>query len=81
VLQYLLQYLIQISIVVNTEQIEIQRHISAQELNEKIKDYSLQSKILKRLLFINLRYSGLLVPEASEKIGITAATGYHWQER
>ncbi len=67
--------------MVNTEQIEIKRHISAQELKGKIKDYTLQSKILKRLLFINLRYSGLLVPEASEKVGITATTGYHWQER
>lgn len=67
--------------MVNTEQIELIKHISTQELKEKIKDYSLQSKIFKRLLFINLRYSGLLVPEASEKVGITAATGYHWQER
>jgi putative transposase len=54
---------------------------SVQDLKEIIKDYSLQSKIFKRLLFINLRYSGRLVPEASEKIEITAATGYHWQER
>ena len=54
--------------MVNTEQIEIIRHISARELKGKIKDYSLQSKILKRLLFINLRYLGLLVPEASEKL-------------
>lgn len=67
--------------MVNTEQIEIVRSISAQELKEKIKDYNIQSKILKRLLFINLRYSGLLVPEASEKIGITIGTGYNWQER
>lgn len=65
----------------NTEQIKIIRHISTLELKEKIKDYSIQSKILKRLLFINLRYSGLMVPEAAEKIGITAATGYRWQDR
>ena len=67
--------------MVNTEQIEIKRLISVQELKEKIKDYTLQSKILKRLLFINLRYSGLLVPEASEKLGISVGTGYNWQER
>ena len=67
--------------MVNTEQIEIKKQISVQELKEKIKDYTLQSKILKRLLFINLRYSGVLVPEASEKLGISTGTGYNWQER
>lgn len=67
--------------MVNTEQIEIRRSITAQELKEKIRDYTLQSKILKRLLFINLRYSGLLVPEASQKLGISIGTGYNWQER
>ena len=68
-------------IVSNTEQIEIKKLISAQELKEKIRDYTLQSKILKRLLFINLRYSGLSVPEASQKLGISIGTGYNWQER
>jgi len=39
------------------------------------------SFIQNRLLFINLLYSGLIVLEASEKVGVTAVTGYHWQER
>ena len=42
--------------MVNVEQIDIKKHISAQDLKEKIKDYSIQAKILKRLLFINLRF-------------------------
>jgi transposase len=65
----------------NTEQIEIIKRIPVHELKEKIKDYTLQSKILKRLLFINFRYSGLLVSESSEKLGISIGTGYNWQER
>ena len=67
--------------MVNVEQIDIKKHISAQDLKEKIKDYSIQAKILKRLLFINLRYSGQLVPEACKNLGISIGTGYIWQER
>ncbi len=50
--------------MVNVEQIEIIRHISAPELSQKIKEYSLGAKILKRLLFINMRYSGKSVVES-----------------
>ena len=67
--------------MVNVEQIEIIRHISAPELSQKIKEYSLGAKILKRLLFINMRYSGKSVVESCKLMGISLATGYKWQER
>ncbi|MBN1166869.1 MAG: transposase [Methanospirillaceae archaeon] len=67
--------------MVNVEQIEIIKHIPLAELTKKIKDYSIQAKILKRLLFINLRYSGKTVSESCILIGISIATGYTWQER
>ena len=67
--------------MVNVEQIEIVKHIPATELTGKIKDYSLQAKILKRLLFINLRYNGKLVSESCILVGISLGTGYSWQNR
>ena len=65
----------------NVEQIEVIAHLSRRELVEKIKEYELGAKILKRLTFINLRYSGKSVKESSELLGISIVTGYKWQER
>lgn len=65
----------------NLEQIEIVKHIPVTELRKKIKDYSLQAKILKRLLFINLRYNGKSVSESCILVGISLGTGYSWQNR
>ena len=67
--------------MVNVEQIAIVEHISPSELAKKIKDYSIQAKILKRLLFINLRYMGKSVSESCKIVGISVGTGYTWQER
>lgn len=67
--------------MVNVEQIEIVKHVTPKELTEKIKDYSIQAKILKRLIYINLRYSGKSVSESCKLVGISIATGYNWQER
>lgn len=67
--------------MVNVEQIRIIKHISAKEIAKKIKDYSIQTKILKRLIFINLRYSGQTVLESCKNLSISPATGYKWQER
>ena len=67
--------------MVNVQQIEIKKHIPSGELTEKIKDYSIQAKVLKRLLFINLRYLGKNVSESCLSVGISIATGYSWQER
>jgi putative transposase len=67
--------------MVNVEQIEIIEHIPPVELARKIKDYSLQTKILKRLLFINLRYSGKSIAESCNLLSISLGTGYTWQDR
>lgn len=67
--------------MVNVEQINIIKHIPSIELAKKIKDYSLQTKIHKRLLFINLRYSGISISESCDLLGISLGTGYTWQDR
>lgn len=67
--------------MVNVEQIKIETHIPQSELVKKIKEYELGAKILKRLTFINLRYSNKSVKESCELLGISIVTGYKWQER
>ena len=67
--------------MVNVEQIPVIIHISQTELVKKIKEYELGAKILKRLTFINLRYSGKTVKESCKLLGISSVTGYAWQDR
>jgi putative transposase len=67
--------------VANKEQNPIIRHITADILKKKIKHQEKENKVLKRLIFIKLRYDGFNVAEASEKIGISTATGYLWQDQ
>lgn len=67
--------------MVNVEQIPVIIHISQTELVKKIKEYELGAKILKRLTFINLRYSGKTVKESCKLLGISSVTGYTWQDR
>ena len=63
------------------EKIQIDRSMSAEELNHRIKTLEKDVKILKRLYFIKFRYEGDGVEIASEKVGVTKRIGYIWQDR
>jgi len=63
------------------EQIEIKQHIPLHVLEQWIKHYDGPSGVLRRLLFIRLRYKGESVASAAESMSVTAQTGYNWQER
>jgi len=63
------------------EVIPINRQMSVEELNSRIKNIEKDVKILKRLYFIKFRYDGDSVERAAEKVGITKRIGYIWQER
>jgi putative transposase len=62
------------------EQIHIQRHMSDEKLERKIKTEK-NARILKRLYFIKYRYEGKGVKVASQRVGITRNEGYIWQKR
>lgn len=64
----------------NKEQIPIIRHIPASILKKKIKHQETEVKVLTRLFFIKMRYDGFTVQEAADKVGISVATGYLWQD-
>ncbi|MGV8129028.1 MAG: helix-turn-helix domain-containing protein, partial [Methanolinea sp.] len=63
------------------EQIQIQRHLSIDDLDQRIKSLERDTRVLKRLYFIKFRYQGDSVEKASERVGVTRMVGYYWQER
>jgi len=67
--------------MVKTEQIQIKRHLTVQDLTKRIKHLEKDTMILKRLFFINHRYKGESVEVASDLVGVSKNTGYIWQER
>lgn len=63
------------------ETIHIERHMTEEELNRRIKTEEKDTWVLKRLLFVHHRYEGKSVKEAAELAGTTKCTGYIWQKR
>ncbi|MCE5338883.1 MAG: IS630 family transposase [Methanomicrobiaceae archaeon] len=63
------------------EQIAIVRHVPLSVLKEQIKHHKGLPEVVPRLVFIQLRYTGMSVVQAAEAVGVTGQTGYNWQER
>jgi len=63
------------------EQIPIQRHLSVEDLDSRIKSLERDTRVLKRLYFIKFRYQGDSIEIASERVGVTRMVGYLWQQR
>jgi len=63
------------------EQIPLQKHMSQEELQKRIKTLENDVKVLKRLYFIKYRYNGLTVGQAGKLVGISKPVGYIWQSR
>jgi putative transposase len=64
-----------------SEQIPIQKHMTRDELESRIKILEKDAKILKRLYFVKFRYEGESVVESAQRIGVTRNEGYIWQRR
>ena len=71
----------QLPIMVKTEMYPIDRIMTVEELDARIKKLEKDTKVLKRLYFVKYRYSGDSVEEASKKVGVTKMMGYEWQNR
>jgi len=64
-----------------TPSMKVEKWITVEELKKRIRKKEKDVKVLNRLHFMNYLYSGLSIPEANEKLGITKVTGYNWLER
>ena len=63
------------------EQIPLQKHMTNEELQKRIKILETNTKVLQRLYFIKHRYDGISVEEASRLVGVAKPAGYNWQKR
>jgi putative transposase len=67
--------------VARPENIAIDRHLTAEELNKRIKSLEKDVKVLQRLYLIKYRYEGVTVEEAASRVGISKPVAYIWQDR
>lgn len=63
------------------DRVGIERKMSVEELDQRIKKLEKDVKVLNRLHFIKNRYNGDSVEVAASKSGVTKMVGYIWQER
>ena len=63
------------------ETIQVQRKMSAEDLEQRIKTLEKDTRVLKRLYFIRFRYEGDSVETAAEKVGVYKMVAYQWQDR
>jgi len=59
----------------------VKKNVPITELNYTIHKLEGQVRLLQRLYFIRFLYKGMGVEDASELIGITKNTGYHWLKK
>ena len=59
----------------------VKKNVSIKELDYTIHMLEGQVRLLQRLYFIRFLYKGIGVGDASDLIGITKNTGYHWLKK
>jgi putative transposase len=57
---------------------EVVRHLTAEDLDVRIRKLEKSTRILKRLYFVRYLYKGMGVEDATEMVGVTKKTGYDW---
>ncbi|MEG3225317.1 MAG: IS630 family transposase [Methanobacteriales archaeon Met13] len=56
----------------------VKKHLSVEELDQKIRGLKQDVRVLKKLLFIKNRYQDESVEKSANLVGATKATGYNW---
>ena len=59
----------------------VKKNVPIKELDYTIHMLEGQVRLLQRLYFIRFLYKGMSVEDASDLIGITKTTGYHWLKK
>ncbi len=54
-----------------SELIPIEKHMTREELESRIKTLEKEAKILRRLYFVKFRYSGESVEKSAPRVGVT----------
>lgn len=61
--------------------IVVKKHVSETDINKRIKEEKNRARIIPRLIFIKLLYSGESVIDAAKNVGVTKRIGYQWLQR
>ncbi len=59
----------------------IEKHLTVQDLEKRIKTLEKDTRVLKTLYFVRYRYEGMSVEEAAKLVGTSKNNAYIWQER
>jgi Transposase and inactivated derivatives len=60
------------------EKFYVKKHLSVEELDQKIRSLKQDVRVLKKLLFLKDLYKNENVEKSAELVGVTKATGYNW---
>jgi len=60
------------------KKIYVERHLSTEELDQKIRGLKQDVRILKKLFFIKNLYRDESVEKSADLVGVTKAAGYNW---
>ncbi|EQD75649.1 ISA1083-3 transposase, partial [mine drainage metagenome] len=59
----------------------VKKTVSEADINRRIKEEKNRARIIPRLIFIKLLYSGMSVIDASKNVGVVKRVGYQWLRR
>jgi putative transposase len=59
----------------------VKKTVSEADINHRIREEKNRARIIPRLIFIKLLYSGMSVIEASRDVGVVKRVGYQWLRR
>lgn len=60
------------------KRVYVERHLSVEELDQKIRSLKQDVKVLKKLLFIKRLHQDESVEKSANLMGVTKASGYNW---
>ena len=59
----------------------VKKLVSETDINKRIKEEKNRARIIPRLIFIKLLYTGISVIDAAKNVGVTRRVGYQWLQR
>lgn len=75
---FLYYYVVYVLIMSGKKIYDVEKHWSADELDQKIRGLKNDVRVLKKLYFIKSLYRGESVEKSADLICVTKATGYNW---
>jgi len=64
--------------MINKHKVFIEDHLGSYEINDILKDYKVQLRLYKRVIFIKMLRENFTIKEATEFLKVSERTGYNW---